>query len=70
MHKLVMHGLSKEKNLLLIRKWEWLQRQLEEKHKWDCACYAAIKMSKARHRPFSSFPASCDCLQKAMWLMW
>lgn len=31
MHKLVMHGLSKENNLLLIRKWEWLQRQLEEK---------------------------------------
>lgn len=32
MHKLVMHGLVKQKNLVLIRKWEW---QLKEKHKCD-----------------------------------
>lgn len=58
MHKLVMHGLGKEKNLLLIRKWEQLQRQLEEKHKWDCACYATLKMSKAGHSHSPSLPAA------------
>lgn len=26
MHKLVMYGLGKQKNLVLIRKWEWLLR--------------------------------------------
>lgn len=25
MHKLVMYGFSKQKNLVLVKKWEWLQ---------------------------------------------
>lgn len=36
MHKLVMYGLNNNKknnNLVLVRKREWLQRWLEEKHK-------------------------------------
>lgn len=46
MHKLVMYGLGKQKNLVLIRKWEWLQRELEEKHKCDCACDPVLKICK------------------------
>ena len=53
MHKLVKHGLGKQKNLVLIRKWEWLQRQLEGKHKCDCACDPVLKMCKAGLIPLS-----------------
>lgn len=48
MHELVMYGLGKQKKPVLIRKWEWLQRQLEEKHKCDSACDPVLKMYRAR----------------------
>jgi len=45
--------VSANENLVLRRKWERLQRQLEEKHKYNCACDPVLKVHKAGLRLLS-----------------